>query len=53
MDIEIPIVDLSQYLKTGDDEAAAKQVASAMAELGVLILRDPRVIRIFRSATAT
>jgi isopenicillin N synthase-like dioxygenase len=43
VDIEIPIVDLSRHLKTGDDEATAKQVADAMAELGVLILRDPRV----------
>lgn len=43
MDIEIPIVDLSQYLKTGDDMVAAKQVMAAMSELGVLILRDPRV----------
>ncbi len=43
MDIEIPIVDLTQYLKTGDDEVAARQVAAAMEELGVLILRDPRV----------
>ncbi|QQR61174.1 hypothetical protein IPH19_01775 [Candidatus Uhrbacteria bacterium] len=45
MDIEIPIVDLTQYLKTGDDEVAARQVAAAMEELGVLILRDPRVDR--------
>jgi isopenicillin N synthase-like dioxygenase len=43
VDIEIPIVDLTQYLKTGDDQVAAAQVAGAMSELGVLILRDPRV----------
>lgn len=43
MDIEIPIVDLSRYLKTGDDVAAAAQVAEALSEIGVLILRDPRV----------
>lgn len=43
MDIEIPIVDLTQCVKTGDDERAASRVARAMSELGVLILRDPRV----------
>lgn len=43
MDIEIPIVDLTRYLKTGDDMEAASQIATAMSELGVLILRDPRV----------
>lgn len=43
MNVEIPIVDLSRYLKTGDDTEAAARVAEALSELGVVILRDPRV----------
>ena len=43
MTINTPIVDLTQYLKTGDDEVACKQIAGALADIGVVILRDPRV----------
>ncbi len=41
--VQIPIVDLSRFLADGADTAACKEVADAMEELGVLILRDPRV----------
>lgn len=43
MDIEIPIVDLTRYLRTGDDTETASEVARALSEYGVLIIRDPRV----------
>jgi len=43
VDIDIPIVDLTQYLKSGVDENACKDVTRAMEEYGILILRDPRV----------
>ncbi|TMW56488.1 hypothetical protein Poli38472_006498 [Pythium oligandrum] len=39
--IELPVIDLQQYLATGD-EALCKQVAECLHKYGVLCLRDER-----------
>jgi isopenicillin N synthase-like dioxygenase len=43
VNIEIPSVDLTRFLRTGDDTETASEVARALSEYGVLILMDPRV----------
>ncbi len=39
----IPLVDLSKYVSTGDDELASEKVAHSLEYYGAVIIKDPRV----------
>lgn len=41
--VDVPIVILDRFLATGRDDEAAAAVRHALCNLGVLILRDPRI----------
>lgn len=41
--VEIPIVDLTQYLETGADPEACRVLRAAMENLGLLFIRDSRI----------